>query len=62
MDIPFLGGTFTWPNNREQSPWSRIDKFLVSPDWEDQFPDLVQKRLLRLCSDHFLILLDGCDI
>jgi hypothetical protein len=59
MDIPLVGGTFTWSNNREQPFWSKIDIFLVSPNWEAQFPDLVQKRLPRHCSDHFPILLDG---
>jgi endonuclease/exonuclease/phosphatase family metal-dependent hydrolase len=48
-----------WSNNREQPSWSRIDRFLVSADWEAKCPDLVQKRFLRLCSDHFPILLDG---
>jgi hypothetical protein len=38
---------------------SRIDRFFLSLlDWEAKFPDLFQKWLLRLCSDHFPILLD----
>jgi hypothetical protein len=40
------------------SPWSGIDKFLVSLEWETQLLDSLQKRLSRLCSDHFPILLD----
>jgi hypothetical protein len=35
------------------SPWSGIDKFLVSLEWETQLLDSLQKRLSRLCSDHF---------
>jgi hypothetical protein len=58
MDIPLVGGSFTWSSNRDPPSWSRIDRFLVSPSWESQFPDLLQKRLPRLCSDHFPILLD----
>jgi hypothetical protein len=55
MDLPLAGGTLTWSNSVS---WSRIDRFLVSPDWEAKYPSLFQKRLPRLCSDHFPILLD----
>jgi hypothetical protein len=52
------GGTFTWSNT---SYWSRIDHFLVSPEWKIRYPSLLQKKMLRLCSNHFPILLDsGC--
>jgi hypothetical protein len=30
LDIPLVGGTFMWSNNRNSSSWSRIDRFLVS--------------------------------
>lgn len=50
-----VGRNFMWSNGRV---WSRLDKFLVSASWEDHFPDLNQKRLLRICSDHHPILLD----
>lgn len=55
MDLPLAGGTLTWSNFVS---WSCIDKFLVSPDWEAQYLGLFQKRMHRLCSDHFPILLD----
>jgi hypothetical protein len=54
MDLPLAGGLCTWSNSRS---WSRIDRFLVSPDWEARHPDVLQKRLLCLCSDHFPIIL-----
>jgi hypothetical protein len=25
MDIPCVGGNFTWPNNQDPRSWSRID-------------------------------------
>jgi len=34
MDIRLFGGNFMWSNNQDPPPWSRIDKFLVSPYWE----------------------------
>jgi endonuclease/exonuclease/phosphatase family metal-dependent hydrolase len=58
MDLPLAGGTSTSSNNIS---WSRLDRFIVSPEWEAKYPDLLQMRLLRLCSDHFPILLEcGC--
>ena len=35
VDIPLVGGQFTWSNNQEDEIWSRIDRFLLSPSWED---------------------------
>ncbi|KAF5477381.1 hypothetical protein F2P56_004026 [Juglans regia] len=55
VDLPLVGRDYTWSNNRG---WSRLDRFLVSSSWESHFPDLCQKRLPRVCSDHFPILLD----
>jgi exonuclease III len=58
MDIPLVGGKFSWSNNRDDQCWSRIDRFLFSLDWEEQFLDVVQRRLPRLLSDHFPLMLD----
>jgi exonuclease III len=58
MDLPMAGGESTWSNS---STWSRLDRFLVSPDWEFCYPGLAQKKLLRVCSDHAPIMLySGC--
>jgi exonuclease III len=54
MDLPLAGGVSTWSNSMS---WSRLDWFLVSPEWEMSFPGLIQKKLLRMCSDHTPILL-----
>ena len=53
MDIPLEGGRFTWSNNRENASMSRIDRFLYSEDWEDQFPTITQRRLPQILSNHF---------
>jgi endonuclease/exonuclease/phosphatase family metal-dependent hydrolase len=52
----------TWSISNDPPMWSRIDRFLVSPGWEAQFPGVSQKRLSRLYSDHFPILLDCGDV
>ncbi|KAG6652145.1 hypothetical protein CIPAW_06G163400 [Carya illinoinensis] len=56
VDLPLMGGRFTWSNSQM---WSRLDRFLISPDWECHYPEVCQRRLPHLCSDHFPILLDG---
>jgi hypothetical protein len=38
--------------------WSRIDRFLLSLKWEEHFPDVSQKPLPRILSDHFPLSLD----
>ena len=58
MDIPLEGGKFTWSNNRTTPAMSRTDRFLFSSDWEDRYPTVIQKRLPKLSSDHFPILLE----
>jgi hypothetical protein len=55
MDIPLMGGQFTWSNG---SSWSRIDRFLLSSGWEERFSNVVQRRLTRVLSDHFPIMLE----
>ena len=62
MDLPLAGGCFTWSISHDPPVWSRIDRFLVSPELEDWFPGILHKRLLRLCSNHFPILLDTREV
>ncbi|KAK3199602.1 hypothetical protein Dsin_023017, partial [Dipteronia sinensis] len=57
MDLPLHGLNFTWSNNREREAWARLDRFLVSPEFMLWLPNLIQKGLERILSDHFPILL-----
>jgi hypothetical protein len=52
MYIPLPGDSFTWSNNQDL-PMSRIDRFLVSSDWEEHFSDLIEHRLPRPLLGHF---------
>ncbi|KAL4600472.1 hypothetical protein ACB092_11G201200, partial [Castanea dentata] len=56
MDIPLVGGLCTWSNS---SSASRLDRFLFSPLLADHFTQFSQKRMFRVLSDHFPILLEG---
>ena len=58
LDPPLRGGDFTWSRSGNEAVCSRLDRFLVSAEWEEHFPDLIQKRLPRLLSDHFPICLE----
>jgi hypothetical protein len=55
MDIPLMGGQFTWSNG---TSWSRIDRFLLSSGWEERFANVAQRRLTRAMSVHFPIILE----
>ena len=50
-------GNFKWFNNRDVEAWSRIDRFLLSPKWEEYFSDISHRHLTRLLSDHFSLML-----
>lgn len=54
IDLPLVGGAFAWSNGRN---WSHLDRFLISTSWKALFLTLV-RRLLRICSDHYPIMLD----
>jgi endonuclease/exonuclease/phosphatase family metal-dependent hydrolase len=50
-------GNFKWFNNRDVEAWSQIDRFLLSPKWEEYFSDISHRHLTRLLSDHFSLML-----
>ncbi|XP_026451334.1 uncharacterized protein LOC113351596 [Papaver somniferum] len=52
IDLPLMGATYTWNNNQVQNIRSRIDGFLVSPEWETVYPTVTQIALSRPCSHH----------
>ena len=58
-DLPLQGGHYTWQGGSNGRSMSRLDRFLVSPDWESQCNRVIQRRLPRPVSDHFPIMLDS---
>ncbi|KAG6667503.1 hypothetical protein CIPAW_01G105200 [Carya illinoinensis] len=55
VDLALVRVIYTWANNQT---WSLLDRFLISTEWEIHYPEVWQKRLPRLCSDHWRIMLD----
>lgn len=39
VDLPLRGVNFTWSNMQENLVMYRLDRFLVSTNWLDLFPD-----------------------
>lgn len=37
LDIMLVGRRFTWSSNHNRLAMSRIDRFLISKEWEDHF-------------------------
>ena len=59
VDLPLEGGRYTWSSGTDQPAMSKIDRVLVTPDWEDHFPNVLQRILPRPISDHSPILLEA---
>lgn len=52
VDLPLGGRRFTWTNNQERVAMSRIDHFMLSKEWKDHFPVVIQVALPIMLSDH----------
>ena len=59
IDLPLEGGSFTWSNLQEVESKARLDSFLFSTNWKAKFPNVCQRRMSMLLSDHFPIVLEG---
>ena len=58
-DYPLQGGLFTWRGGLNNQSQSRLDRFLVTDEWDRMFNGAKQGILAKPVSDHFPILLEG---
>lgn len=48
VDPPLTGGSFTWNKGNNQGVASRIDRFLFSTEWDEEFSKIKQILLPRI--------------
>ncbi|RVW95073.1 putative ribonuclease H protein [Vitis vinifera] len=58
-DFNITWGSFTWSGGLNNQTRARLDRFLATPCWLDQFSRVLNRRLPRPTSDHYPILLEG---
>ena len=62
IDLHLGGANFTWSNHKSPPTMPRLDRFLVTGDWIDLYPEVCQIALPKPTSDHCPILLDSKSI
>lgn len=61
-DLPLPGRRFTWSNEREHSTLTRIDRILVSNEWEASFPQYNLSPASTAISNHCPLVLKKMDV
>jgi hypothetical protein len=58
-ELEMSGGIYTWSNNQEIPILEKLDRILVSKEWEDLFPQAWARKLPREVSDHSPLILSS---
>jgi endonuclease/exonuclease/phosphatase family metal-dependent hydrolase len=56
-EIFMHGGKYTWSNKQAIPTMEKLDRVLMSPNWEDLFPLVHVRKQVRDISDHNALLL-----
>ena len=59
FEIHIEGGMYTWSNNQDHPTLEKLDRVLVSDDWELLFPSVTIRKLVRELSDHNALILES---
>nr|CAD1833443.1 unnamed protein product [Ananas comosus var. bracteatus] len=57
IELPMANQSYTWSNMQRNPILAKLDRFLISTEWEQEFPLSKVKALPRVISDHCPILL-----
>ncbi|WMV39523.1 hypothetical protein MTR67_032908 [Solanum verrucosum] len=57
MDLDLARGEFTWRKGERHSTVARLDRFMISEDWDTKFRNIKQSILQRIVSDHSPLML-----
>lgn len=58
VDLHLAGALYTWLNHQYPSIMSKLDRFPVTNDWIDLYPDVNQFAIPKTSSNHCPIILD----
>lgn len=58
-ELALNGRQFTWSNEHDDPTFEKLDRILMSTDWEDMYPLTVVTALDRILSDHVPLMLDS---
>ncbi|XP_026451679.1 uncharacterized protein LOC113352009 [Papaver somniferum] len=61
IDLPLKGARYTWSNGQANPVMCRLDRFLISPSFEQHYPFVSQLAQSRPTSDHIPLVLDISD-
>ncbi len=52
LDLPLANQQFTWSNLQNTPSLAKLDRFLISTEWDIMFPGSAVTALPRITSDH----------
>lgn len=57
LNLNLAGRHYTWSSERPSPHMARLDRFLISADWNSKFPNSAQKAMPNSSSDHCPLIL-----
>ncbi|OVA19314.1 hypothetical protein BVC80_521g127 [Macleaya cordata] len=54
-----VGGRFTWTDMKDKPLMCWLDRFLITCDWEQKFPNVIQVRKARVTTYQFPVMLNA---
>lgn len=52
LNMNLAGRNYTWSNGQQSPHLARLDRFLISNDWNTKFPNSIQRAIPNSSSDH----------